>query len=266
MLALEVKMRAVIHTAYLRVYVPDDDGVLLPDHVAPRLPQGGVIVSGTYGVWEESLREDALRLEFEGRAFVCPRYPRLRMLEGLLAFHNSFPGMGGSVLVPEEVVSRAAAELEAIHRERPDARSHILTSPWHVPLRWFAAFEPGQRELVQSEDGTTIRYRTRRDSASRRLTRATATLKKAGFDELVIDPVEGLTSWLDDFPGDAVVELDYGSVAELFGDTELALDETAADVAASIDALDAGDFDDASDYYAAAAARWALAQARMYAN
>lgn len=259
-------MRVVIHAAYLRVYVPDDDDARLPDHVAPPMARKGVIVSGTYGVWEESLREDALRLEFEGREFVCPRYPRLRMLEGLLAFHNSFPEMGGSVLVPEEVVSRAAAELEAMHRERPDARSHILTSPWHVPLRWFAAFESGQRELVQSEEGTTIRYRTRRASASRRLTRATTTLKKAGFDESVIDPVEGLTSWLDDFPGDAVVELDYGSVAELFGDTELALDETAADVAASLDALDSGDFDDASDYYAAAAARWALAQARMYAN
>jgi len=259
-------MRAVIHAAYLRVYVPDDEDVGLPDHVAPQTARRSVIVSGTYGVWEESLREDALRLEFEGRGFVCPRYPRLRMLEGLLAFHNSFPGMGGSVLVPEEVVSRAAAELQAIHREQPDVRSHILTSPWHVPLRWFAAFESAQRELVQSEDGSTIRYRTKRADASRRLTRATTTLEKAGFDESVIDPVESLTSWLDDFPEEAVVELDYGSVAELFGDTELALDETAAEVAASLNALDSGDFDEASDYYAAAAARWALAQARMYAN
>jgi hypothetical protein len=259
-------MRAVIHAAYLRVYVPDDEDVGLPDHVAPRTARRSVIVSGTYGVWEESLREDALRLEFEGRGFVCPRYPRLRMLEGLLAFHNSFPDMGGSVLVPEEVVSRAAAELQAMHREQPDVRSHILTSPWHVPLRWFAAFESAQRELVQSEDGSTIRYRTMRADASRRLTRATTTLEKAGFDESVIDPVEGLTSWLDDFPEEAVVELDYGSVAELFGDTELALDETAAEVAASLNALDSGDFDEASDYYAAAAARWALAQARMYAN
>lgn len=259
-------MRAVIHTAYLRVYVPENDDVRLPDHVAPRLAPRNVIVSGTYGVWEESLREDALRLEFEGGDFVCPRYPRLRMLEGLLAFHNSYPGMGGSVLVPEEVVTRAAAELEALHQEQPEARSHILTSPWHVPLRWFAAFEPAQRELVQSADGTTIRYRTRLEEASRRLARTTATLKKAGFDEAVIDPVDGLSAWLEEFPEDAVVELDYGSVAELFGDAELALDETAAEVAASLDALDSGDFDEASDYYAAAAARWALAQARMYSN
>lgn len=259
-------MRAVIHTAYLRVYVLDDEAVPLPDHVVPRLPPRSVIVSGTYGVWEESLREDALRLEFEGRGFVCPRYPKLRMLEGLLAFHNSFPGMGGSVLVPEEVVSRAAAELEAMHREQPEARSHILTSPWHVPLRWFAAFEPTQRELVQSEEGTTIRYRTKLADAARRLSRTTTTLKEAGFDESVIDPVVGLSSWLDDFPEEAIVELDYGSVAELFGDTELALDETAADVAASLDALDSGNFDEASDYYTSAASRWALAQARMYAN
>ena len=254
----------MVHAAYLRVYTPQREEDNLPAYTGPA--KAGIVTAGDFGLWEESIREDALQLEFDGKSFVCPRRPKLRMLEGLLAFHNSFPGMTGSMLVPEDVVTRAAAELEAMYESEPGARSQILTSAWHVPLRWFAAFRPDQREIVQSESGMSIRYRTLRSDASDLLGRAIDILQGAGFDESIVAPVEGLVSWLSEFEAEAVVELDYGTVAQLFDEGDLVLDESAADVSSSIDALEAGDLDGASDHYAAAAGRWAQAQARVYSN
>ncbi len=135
-----------------------------------------------------------------------------------------------------------------------------------MPLRWFAAFAPAERELVQAEDGLTIRYRTRLGSALRRLTRAVGVLEEAGFDDPIIDQVRDVVSWMESFTAEALLELDYGGVAGFFSDMELALDETAHDVSSSLEALENGDFDKAGTHYADAASRWAAAQALTYAN
>ena len=67
--------------------------------------------------------------------------------------------------MPEPVADRAARELDVLHSRAPGVRSHILTAPFYVPLRWFAAFRTEDRELVQAPDGLTIRYRaTLRDA------------------------------------------------------------------------------------------------------
>jgi hypothetical protein len=44
------------------------------------------------------------------------------------------------------------------------------------------------------------------------------------------------------------------------------LDESAADIAASIEALARGDLEEAGEHYARAASRWAHAHALAYAN
>ncbi len=258
-------MGRVIRAAYLRVYLPEREAGRFDPHVDAG--HGGALVMGEFGVWRESLRNDAYVAEWSGHRWVCPRYPRLRMLEGLVAFRNAYPGVAGSALAPERVVRSAAAELERLYRVRPDARSHILTSSWHVPLRWFAAFDPVEREFVTRRDGThTVRYRTTLGSALERLEDAADVLEEAGFDDAIVEPVHDLHEWLAEFPADAMVELDYGTVAESFSDGELALDETAADIAASLEALREGDFDLAGEHYAAAASRWAAAQALTFSN
>ena len=219
-----------------------------------------------FGVWEESLREDAFRAEWDGRGWVCPRYPRLRMLEGLLAFRNSYSGMVASALAPERVVVRAAAELEALYTRDPEARSHILTSSWHVPLRWFVAFSPDERDLIEANGSNSIRYRTGLPTARARLEDAIATLDDVGFEDTIVDQVRDVESWLGGFPNDAMVELDYATVAGLFSDGDLAFDESAADINASLDALREGDLSTAGTHYATAATRWSHAQSMTYAN
>ena len=62
------------------------------------------------------------------------------------------------------------------------------------------------------------------------------------------------------------MELDYGGAARQFSEGELATDETADDVAASLRALERGDFEAAGDHYARVAARWAHAQSLTFAS
>ncbi|MEE8330435.1 MAG: hypothetical protein V3R84_01555 [Acidimicrobiia bacterium] len=254
----------MIASAYLRVYLPADELSPFPVHVAT--PVDSVMQSSDVGLWNEPLTEDAFAMQWHDRPFLCPRYPRLRMLEGLLAFHNTYAGTIGSTLVPEQIVRRAALELESLYAENPSARSYILTSPWHVPLRWFVAFDSDQRELVQLGDHSTIRYRNGQRDAMRRLHRAMRVLAEAGFDETVLEPVKSFGEWMADFPSDAVVELDYDSVARLFDETDLVFDESAMHINASIDALEVDDLEQAGEFYALAAGRWAAMQARLFAN
>lgn len=251
----------MIKAAYLRVYVPGDGSENEAEPTPPRLRE-----VSEYGLMSESLNDGVLVAIWNDVQYVCPRHPRLRLLEGLLGFRNSYPGLTAELLIPEEVAERAAAELEALQDRNPEVRSHILSSPWHVPLRWFSAFDSSER-LVEERDGhSDVLYRTTVAQADDRLTRALVILQAAGFQDAVIDQVQELHNWVAGFDGECMIELDYGGVAELFSDGALALDETAADIQSSLSALEAGNLDEASDHYAKAASRWAHAQALTYMN
>lgn len=253
--------------AYLRVYLPAERVEDPLEHVSVAgAAARPVLTNGVFGVFEESVRDDAFVIEVDGRRFVCPRHPRLRMLEGLLAFRNAYRGTTATLLVPEATAERAGRELARIHDRFPGVRSHILTSPFFVPLRWFSAFDPAERMLADEAGLVTVRYRTRVREATRRLRRAVEVLDEAGFDDAIVDQVTDVLEWVRPFPADAVLELDYGTVSALFTPADLAIDETGAEVHASLDALAEGDFERAGEHYAAAASRWAHAQSLAYAN
>jgi hypothetical protein len=260
-----VACRLVSRSAYFRLYVPQDAVDGYREHLGAA-SQSRVLTLGEYGIWHESVRDDAFVIDFEGSRYVCPRHPRLRMLEGLLAFRNAYDGPIAQVLVPEEVAVRAASELERMQSRMPGVRSHILTSAFFVPLRWFAAFDASERLIAEGERGFSVKYRTRRVKAIARLIRAARVLETAGFDDTIVDQIGDLFHWMEPFPDDAVVELDYGEVALLFDDAELVLDESAAEVGASLDALERGDLEQAGEHYAVAISRWAHAQSLLYVN
>jgi hypothetical protein len=255
----------MVVAAYLRVYLPERRHRDALEHVAGP-PSGPVLRSGDYGLISESARDDAFVIDVDGDRYVCPRYPRLRMLEGVLAFRNSYDRATASSLVPESVAERAAHELERIQQRDPGIRSHILTSPFSVPLRWFAAFDPSERLLITDQGQVGVKYRTRLADARTRLERVIEVLADAGFDDEMVEPVSDVVDWMRPFPRESVLELDYAGVAALFSDADLTLDETAAEVAASIDALERGEYEEAGEHYAAAAGRWARAQSLGYAN
>lgn len=214
-------------------------------------------------VWEGPTSDDAYTAEWMGSTYVCPRFPRLRMLEGVLSFRDDHPG---SALASELAVRRASQELARIRSLLPTARSYILTAAWHVPLRWFVCFDPAQREFYESRAGRSIRYRTELADALPRVTRAIDILEEAGFEDSVVEDVADLERWLHDFSNTGMLELDYHTVASLFSDGSIVLDESAAEVHRSLDALSRLDYEAAGEAYAAVAGRWAPAQALAYVN
>lgn len=253
-------MRSVIRSAQLRIYLPPRRVGEYAPHT--RALRAVVRVSEEF-VWEGPTADDAYTAEWRNGTYVCPRYTRLRMLEGVLAHRHDFPA---SVLASELAVRRAAQELDRIRMSAPAARSYIMSSPWHVPLRWFALFEPDSRELVTTADGPTIRHRSGLDDAVRRIAHAIDVLEEAGFDEAVVEDAQELQAWLQEFPEDAMVELHYHSVARMFSDGDLAFDESCAEVNRSLEALERLDYEDAGRAYAEVASRWAPAQALSYVN
>jgi hypothetical protein len=253
----------MIPTSALRVYVT---ARTLPGQTVAREVPKERLADGTYGLLSEPMDDDALVAEWNGIRFLCPRFPRLRVLEGVLAFHSAYAEIGGDLIVPERVALQAAEELERLRKREPSARSHILTAPWHVPVRWFVIFDPSERELVERPGGMSIRYRTSLVQATDRVTSALDTLRGVGMEDMVVEELDDLRSWLEDFPATAMVELDYGDVAGLFNDAELVFDETAADLRAALEALDVDDLEAAGEHYGRAVSRWAPLMAVGHSN
>lgn len=257
----------LVKTSFLRVYIPEDLATLsvasLPE---ARTRAGHGLKVDRFGLTEEPMADDVLTAEYGGQLYRCPRHPRLRLLEGVLAFHNAYADIGANVLVPESVARRAAEELASLHDHEPEQRSHILSSTWHVPLRWFVAFAPEERELMDSADGPTVRYRTLRGEASARLRTALGVLAEVGMEDGVVADLREYDEWLEGFPASSLVELDYGSVAQMFRPADLILDDSASELWESIEHLANDNYEEAGEMYARTATRWAPAMAVTYSN
>ena len=271
-------MAPMIRTAYLRIYEPashfseDERRRWLSDPtggeggdaqgyrawlVTGRLPQDEAGYEST---------ENAFVREVDGEFFICPWRTRLRMLAGLLAFRDSIPEEVADAFVPESEARRAAQELAALDERFPEIRSHILHANWHVPLRWFSAFDPSERVLVEDRRGLRIRYETRIAAALARLAHVVTVLEETWLDDGVVTAIKELAGWLEEFSADALLELDYGSVAGMFDHEELVEDQCAADVAACVEALEAGDGSRAGRLFADLTDKWATVRAHEIVN
>lgn len=249
----------MINTAYLRVYLPAERAGSWPPHEGA-VQRDQLSMDGRF-IWSEPLESDAFVADWNGSKYVCPRFPRLRMIEGILAFSGLAPNL--AVLTDDEHAA-LTHELEA--RRGTNTRSHILASPWHVPLRWFSAFNPAERELIDTPTGLSIRYRTSLGEAADRVRWGAAVLDAVGFSDQIVEQVRDLEEWITDFPEGSMLELDYGSVADDESSGELTFDESAAEVRESLEALERGDAAGARDAYMRVAGRWAKRQAVMFAN
>ena len=262
-------------TSYLRVYQPlatfpeEDRSRWMrdePGDANPEAEAGRRWLLSTSLPEVESVTEGALVRKIDGVTLVCPWRTRLRMLAGLLAFRGSLPDEVARAFVPESEARKAAEELEALGEQHPDVRSHILHANWHVPLRWFSAFDENERILTEDAGGLRVRYETSLGNATTRLGRALAILEGAWIDEGVTDAVRELLEWVNDFPEDGLLELDYGSVAQMFAAEELVDDDSAAQVWVCLDALEAGDVEKAGASFGALSEKWTQMRAREVVN
>ncbi|MPZ51624.1 MAG: hypothetical protein GEU79_02650, partial [Acidimicrobiia bacterium] len=207
-------------TAQLRVYVPESD---LPP-VEPIVDMGMVMSMVEPWGLVDSGEPPVRTLEWEGARFSCPRNLEFRVLEAVVGLSAVFDR---SALIPAEVTEWARGVLTGALRTDRTVRSHVLTSPWHIPLRWFVAFSPDEKVIDHSSGDVAVVYRTSLASAKTRIEQATEILKRTMNPSPVADDVAGLGAWLDSFESaEAVLELDYSSVGGLFGEADLVLDDS----------------------------------------
>lgn len=241
--------------SFLRIYSPEV--------ASSREPVPGFV--RTYGMLSEAEGEDHWTAEWNGRKLVCPRNLRLRVLESTVAFANAFRGIG-SGLIPEDAAVAADRELRIYHSRHPTHRSHVLTSAWHVPVRWFTAFAPSDKQIYETEVGPRIRFRTNIADAQQRVKKAYEVLLGIGVFQGPAEELGQLGEWLDGFPDESMVELDYGDVSDLFDPHELVFDESCELIRESIEALADGDMLRAGENYGRVVSKWAPAFSVTFSN
>jgi hypothetical protein len=251
----------VIRAAYLRTYIPSEEVVGLPPHRVGT--ERRRLVATDAFIWDEPTDDDGIYTVWQGSQYVCPRNARLRMLEGVLAFTRTYPAMP---LISEQERLAYASELSDLRRSSGHSRGYILSSAWHVPLRWFTAFHRTEKELYEWRGSPSIRYRTSLGEAIDRVHWAAGVLDSAGFTEQVVERVTDLETWLMAFHAGSMVELDYSDVAQTFPEGDLVLDESADDIRSSLLALEQGDFTASGEAYERIARRWADAQSYTFSN
>ncbi len=245
----------LIKSATLRVYSPDAASSTEP---VPGFVRG-------YGILLQGQPRADLTLDWEGQRLICPSNLRLRVLESTVAFSNSFRGMGAG-LIPEDAARAAASELKTYHWAHPTHRSHILTSAWHVPVRWFAGFHPDDQEIYEGESGISIRFRTPISHMRQRVDHTLNVLGRVGGFDAPAEELGRLAEWLGPFDDGSLVELDYGRVATLFEAADLVVDDTCELVHESVAALEKGDMLRAGECYGKVVARWAHAFSLSFSN
>lgn len=251
----------MIKTAYLRTYMPAERvGSLPPARASKEDPV--LRHDGTF-LWVESITDDAIFTVWQNEQYACPRSTRLRMIEGILAFIKTYPSMP---VVSDDERLELISELADLRASSAISRGYILSSPWHVPLRWFSAFAPADREVYELGAGPSIRYRTSIGEAIDRVHWSASVLATAGFPEQVVERVNDVERWLMEYSADSMVELDYGEVARVFADADLVLDESAENIRNSLLALERGDGQASQREYEIVASRWFMAQSFTFSN
>jgi hypothetical protein len=204
--------------------------------------------------------------ELDGERYYCPTHPRLRWLLGLVSFERTVPNTALGLFFTSQEIAAARRELEAIEREHPGMRPPIVQSIWHVPPRWFVCFSDVERRFEQHGDHPSIRYETRVAKARERVATALDTLTGGIVHPVIVGMIYELKEWLGSFADDAILELDYASVATLFEPDDLADDHSAADVWNSIRAIGDGDGMKAGLYYRQVNERWTRSRTRESLN
>ncbi|MDP9398599.1 MAG: hypothetical protein M3P96_12630 [Actinomycetota bacterium] len=277
------------YAAYLRVYEPvavfpepqrsrwqeqakrqledraaeDPDGRLAATR-AERLAALAGLVHRPPSVVPERESDEAFVLVLGGAAYACPLETRLRSWEALLDFARGIPEGALAAFVPEAELERVRREAGRWQAAHPEHSAHIRTSTWYVPLAWLPVFDAPERELRLGGQRMLV-YRTAMSQARRRMARALRTLRETVEGEEA-DAVEEVARWLEEFHPRSVVELDYGGLLPLLDDRALVADDSVAEAAEGLAALQRRDDAGAAAAYARLVERWSALRARERAN
>lgn len=209
---------------------------------------------------------DAFVAVVDGVTCVCPWRTRLRGWMALEELAERLPAPVLDAVLPPVVRRQAAADYEQWRERNPDARPWIRSATWHVPVRWFVLFADEEREYVKDATDPVLRYRTPMVQARRRVARGLKVLREALDESPLIDGLEHVGRWLEEFHPRSLVELDYGGLVYALPDGHLADDRSAADVTEGLDALRQGDGTRAGEAYQRLTDRWRVVRDRQFAS
>ena len=198
-------------------------------------------------------------LEIVGKRYIAPWSTTTRCWAALDDFKSLLPSSLIPFFIPQKLEESIKLSGEIIE----DKVSHIITSTWSIPPRWFALFSPEDRLRGSNQDGVFTILRTTISNAKQR---ATFTHQSV-LDAFGIGPIESeisdLIKWLEIFNARSIVELDYGGLANYLNnllisnsDAGLDADTSVEDVASSIAGLASGDGALASRGYERLVSRW----------
>ncbi len=198
--------------------------------------------------------EAALVRRVGARIHLCPLQLAERQAVALLAFRDIVPEPVIDAFVSAEEAGGALTAVQRLYRP-----PHIQEASWEVPLLWFVAFGAEERHFVNPPEGRGPRltYLTVARTALDRLDRAISVIEGNVADgEEMAESLTELVDWLASFDDDSLVELDYGGLAAIISEGELAIDLSCEELWDAIEALERRDAAVAMARYEAVSNRW----------
>lgn len=260
-----------IPASSVRVFVPaseldDDEAQAMTSIPDDRDADSGWldVADGDFGVLVEADPEPGWQIDSDAGSLFCPSRQRLRTLAGMLSVRDQFPDVIGERFVPDDAVDHATRELESM-RFKAGLKTYVLESAWHIPLRWFLAFDADER--IVDPGVPMLRYETDLRNGVARVEYAAGVASEAGLADEVTELVADFGRWLAEFPRDSSrVMLDYGGLASLMSADDLLKDSSVADMKHAVAALDAGELEESARSYYELNARWVQVRAFQSAS
>ncbi|GAA1049287.1 hypothetical protein [Arthrobacter russicus] len=144
--------------------------------------------------------------------------------------------------------------VETVHEHIATERRLLTrTSTWGIPFSWFVLISESDRtEVVESRSRViTVRVQVPLAVARQRLEAGLGNLVVAAPDLDLLEELRDLEVWLAGLPDAAVVELDYGAIAD-----RIYPDESPMDVRLGLECIAEGDLTGAAAAYRRLATRW----------
>ena len=196
-------------------------------------------------------------IDMNGNRYVCPWSTSVRTWAALSDFKSNLP----STVVPLFISNSFEEALQDSIDFSTSKVPHIISQTWLIPPRWFALFETHERNRGHNDDGAFVVARTEIKKAIGRAKTTHNAVKSAFGEGPVEQEIVDLIDWLEMFHPNALVELDYGGLADylelaLAEDGGLEADTSIEDVQSSVAGLAVGDGALAGRGYERLVTRW----------
>jgi hypothetical protein len=197
--------------------------------------------------------------DYLGKRYVAPWSTALRCWAALEDFKYTLTADVTKFFIPQTTEDYFRS-ISGLVEEKV---THILTSNWNIPPRWFALFHPEERLRGKNKDGPFTFMRTSIGNAKQRTNFTHNTVLNAFGLGPVEAEIANLQKWLEVFDENSIVELDYGGLAHYLnyiliqnGEAGLDADTSIEDVSISIAGLASGDGERATRGYERLVSRW----------